>query len=732
MAIQATKQIVGFRQGRINARKYAKQQARLRDNLARGFQRKIETSFNKNVNIISRTITEDAMMSSGNVVALIDDELEKVIKAQLKRVFKAVYDYNDDSYNKITQKQEEPFDFGRSIEFEEVIAQYFSSREPLFANISRNQGILILREVERLRLEDLSVDQIGRELRKKFRRINRNRSALIARTETHSATGFAHHNYHKNVSDSYGVSMIKEWVATNDGRTRSDHAQVSGTKISMDESFKVGGREMDFVGDPKGGPANVINCRCVIVYADAEDDVTEGTVAVDDNIPDESEVLDVDYLDRDDNFLPINNPVRNPKVTASTVSSANRSRNLKQLNDRLSAHNDLYNDVYVYSSSKASRAAAGKFGVRASDEFVAYANALQPEIDEICRRLNITPIRGISSTGRKRAIAAMGDKTLKLNPRYYETYARGIGKKPSNVLQKAQIKEAIENAVENAIPDTRLFYEEIKNILTDNLTGFGVDDFLKNLETNFDYIDFTEIAKKFGIFVRLSKRKRARENFYRVTQVYHPEDWSAVAKAIKQGNDGRLWPRTIKYKLSGELRDLLNASLIKKSKIADLQAKLKVAERGGPDVAEDFFDPKLFDRSRKDNRVPFSVKNYFASNFDRGRSTYYHEIGHHYHQISRIGPTASSADYAYRWVEKKDIERLWRESGASNPIFQQASQYANKNMKERFAENFALYFMGLTDLVDPLYKKYLDDILRKSAKQRREGIDPFDKIGDYP
>ena len=105
MAIEATKQIVGFRQGRINARKYAKQQARLRDNLARGFQRKIETSFNKNVNIISRTITEDAMMSSGNVVALIDDELEKVIKAQLKRVFKAVYDYNDHAYNKILKNK---------------------------------------------------------------------------------------------------------------------------------------------------------------------------------------------------------------------------------------------------------------------------------------------------------------------------------------------------------------------------------------------------------------------------------------------------------------------------------------------------------------------------------------------------------------------------------------------------------------------------------------------------
>tara|TARA_R100000426_G_scaffold1666_3_gene2916 strand:- start:1647 stop:2474 length:828 start_codon:yes stop_codon:yes gene_type:complete len=273
MKNNAVKQIVGFRQGRVNAVKYAREQARLRDNLARGFQKKIETSFNKNVNIISRTINQDSAMSSGNVVQLINLELESLIKAQLKRIFKAIYDYNDEAYNRIDQKQEEPFDFGRSIEFEEVVAAYFLQREVLFTNISRNQGILILREIERLRLEDRSVPEIARELRKKFRRINKNRAALIARTETHSATGFAHHNYHQTVGDSYGVAMVKEWVATNDARTRTAHAEVSGTKISMSESFKVGGREMDFVGDPKGGPANVINCRCVIVYTDVEDSV---------------------------------------------------------------------------------------------------------------------------------------------------------------------------------------------------------------------------------------------------------------------------------------------------------------------------------------------------------------------------------------------------------------------------------------------------------------------------
>ena len=39
----------------------------------------------------------------------------------------------------------------------------------------------------------------------------------------------------------------------------------------MDEKFNVGGAEMDFTGDPAGGAKNVINCRCVIIYADERD-----------------------------------------------------------------------------------------------------------------------------------------------------------------------------------------------------------------------------------------------------------------------------------------------------------------------------------------------------------------------------------------------------------------------------------------------------------------------------
>lgn len=276
MMANSLKQIFGFRQGSIDARKYAIQQSRLRTNLGKGFQKKLETSFNKTVNIVAQDVENIQEIDSGILVRDIEIELTAVISAQLKRVFQTIFDYNDRAYNKLSQKQEDDgYSFARSIAFEEAVATYFAGREAFFSNISRTQGLLILAEIDRLRADDKTLPQIAKALRLKFRKVNKSRAALIARTETHSACGFAHHSYHKTVGDNFGVSMVKQWVATADGRTRTTHALANGTKLSMDEDFLVGGVPMGYAGDPKGGAANVINCRCVVVYTDAADSVED-------------------------------------------------------------------------------------------------------------------------------------------------------------------------------------------------------------------------------------------------------------------------------------------------------------------------------------------------------------------------------------------------------------------------------------------------------------------------
>ena len=69
--------------------------------------------------------------------------------------------------------------------------------------------------------------------------------------------------------------MLKKWVATNDARTRSTHAAANGQTVDMNENFIVGGSQMEYAGDAKGGARNVINCRCIIIYSDEQDVVLD-------------------------------------------------------------------------------------------------------------------------------------------------------------------------------------------------------------------------------------------------------------------------------------------------------------------------------------------------------------------------------------------------------------------------------------------------------------------------
>jgi hypothetical protein len=54
------------------------------------------------------------------------------------------------------------------------------------------------------------------------------------------------------------------WDATGDLRTRPDHVAADGQPRGLNEPFIVGGMSMMHPGDPAGGAANVINCRCIV------------------------------------------------------------------------------------------------------------------------------------------------------------------------------------------------------------------------------------------------------------------------------------------------------------------------------------------------------------------------------------------------------------------------------------------------------------------------------------
>lgn len=93
------------------------------------------------------------------------------------------------------------------------------------------------------------------------------RAETIARTETHNAMMFASVEGAASVSREDGIVLNKKWVPVQDGRTRVSHgAMASHPAIAMDSDFNVGGVKMSRPGDPRGGAANCINCRCVLSY----------------------------------------------------------------------------------------------------------------------------------------------------------------------------------------------------------------------------------------------------------------------------------------------------------------------------------------------------------------------------------------------------------------------------------------------------------------------------------
>ena len=266
----AKKQLRSFRLGRVNVRKEARRQARLRSSLERPLLKKLETVIRKSVRTAASSIESNAYEPIV-VESQLREEGIAVLSNHIRKVYQAVFQQNEERYEDLT-KAETMSVFGRNVDIERLSRAYLQDRELVLANVFSNISEQIDRIIGEGFLEDgLSQREIADRIRKKAPQISKSRAALITRTETHSAVGHAQHAYHEVLRDGIGVNMSKRWVSTADGRTRSAHAAANGQIVEMDDDFLVGGARMRFTGDPRGGARNVINCRCTVVYVNDED-----------------------------------------------------------------------------------------------------------------------------------------------------------------------------------------------------------------------------------------------------------------------------------------------------------------------------------------------------------------------------------------------------------------------------------------------------------------------------
>lgn len=222
-------------------------------------------------------------------------------------------------------------------DFEQIVRSYLQAnagdRIRGIANTTRNQI--------RKALIDASAEGLGQVAAAKVIEervggaVGRRRANLIARTETHAAASFANHETAK----SFGVPMRKQWVATNDGRTRSWHSNVNGQTVDIDEDFIVPYKgvpyRMKHTGDPNGGPHNNINCRCVTIYLEPDDVVTDDLPKEPPPKPIEKEFIDIAPLVRTMSRGSVGaeefNKSLNAALTVATARAAKRAGQPKEI-----------------------------------------------------------------------------------------------------------------------------------------------------------------------------------------------------------------------------------------------------------------------------------------------------------------------------------------------------------------------------------------------------------------
>ena len=105
-----------------------------------------------------------------------------------------------------------------------------------------------------------SMDKIAKRIMN-VQEMNKTQAIRSARTIVTGAENKGRQDSYKRAEED-GIVMKREWIATNDSRTRHWHAELDGVEVGIDEPWVNEFGEIMFPGDPSADPANTYNCRC--------------------------------------------------------------------------------------------------------------------------------------------------------------------------------------------------------------------------------------------------------------------------------------------------------------------------------------------------------------------------------------------------------------------------------------------------------------------------------------
>ena len=109
-------------------------------------------------------------------------------------------------------------------------------------------------------LQGESMDKIAKRMMN-VQEMNKTQAIRSARTIVTGAENKGRQDSYKR-AEKDGIVMKREWIATNDSRTRHWHAELDGVEVDIDEPWENEFGKIMFPGDTSADPANTYNCRC--------------------------------------------------------------------------------------------------------------------------------------------------------------------------------------------------------------------------------------------------------------------------------------------------------------------------------------------------------------------------------------------------------------------------------------------------------------------------------------
>jgi len=112
-----------------------------------------------------------------------------------------------------------------------------------------------------------TIDEIVQSMGDVYDELDRSRRFMIARTETTTASNHGQLTAWTD-PETTGIVDRKQWISSRDDRVRDEHEALDGMIVGVNDEFAPG---LSAPGDPSAGPAQIVNCRCVMAPVFAGD-----------------------------------------------------------------------------------------------------------------------------------------------------------------------------------------------------------------------------------------------------------------------------------------------------------------------------------------------------------------------------------------------------------------------------------------------------------------------------